>query len=176
MSVPPGAMALLAGAVSYALSVCGLVAPGELALPTPCAEWDLGLLLAHLSASMADLEAAISTGYLDLGLDPREPALHDRACDPVELIRDRAAGLLCAVYGYAGPERFVAVGGLPVRRPGGLYRGGGDRGARLGRRGGPRPGRLRPERPGEPEDPDRADPGRPGHPDAPGVPAARGRP
>ena len=118
MSVPPGAMALLAGAVSYALSVCGLVAPGELALPTPCAEWDLGLLLAHLSASMADLEAAISTGYLDLGLDPREPALHDRACDPVELIRDRAAGLLCAVYGYAGPERFVAVGGLPV--PAGL--------------------------------------------------------
>ena len=116
MPVPPGALALLAGAVSYALSVCGLVAPGELALPTPCAEWDLGLLLAHLSASMADLEAAISTGYLDL--DPREPARHDRACDPVELIRDRAAGLLCAVYGYTGPERFVTVGGLPV--PAGL--------------------------------------------------------
>jgi uncharacterized protein (TIGR03086 family) len=115
-SLPPGAMALLAGAVSYALSVCGLVAPGELALPTPCAEWDLGTLLAHLSASMEDLEAAISTGHLDLG--PLDPLPHDQGGDPVELIRDRAAGLLCAVYGYAGPERFVTVGGLPV--PAGL--------------------------------------------------------
>jgi len=119
MSVPPGAMALLAGAVSYALSVCGLVAPGELALPTPCAEWDLGMLLAHLSTSMADLEAAISTGYLDLDPIPGMAAAPDMAAaDPVELIRDRAAGLLCAVYGYAGPERFVTVGGLPV--PAGL--------------------------------------------------------
>jgi uncharacterized protein (TIGR03086 family) len=109
-------MALLAGAVSYALSVCGLVAPEDLALPTPCAEWDLGMLLAHLSASMADLEAALSSGHLDL--DPPEPAPDHRAGDPVELIRDRAAGLLCAVYGYAGPGRFVTVGGLPV--PAGL--------------------------------------------------------
>ena len=131
-SLPPGAMALLAGAVSYALSVCGLVAPGELGLPTPCAEWDLGMLLAHLSASMADLEAALGTGHLDLGLDlgldldlgpwgpsgRMAPAPHDQAGDPVELIRDRAAGLLCAVYGYPGPGRFITVGGLPV--PAGL--------------------------------------------------------
>jgi uncharacterized protein (TIGR03086 family) len=116
MSVPPGAMALLAGAVSYALSVCGLVTPGELALPTPCAEWDMGMLLAHLSASMADLEAAISTGQLDL--DSLPPPPQDQAGQPVELIRDRAAGLLCAVYGHAGPERFVTVGGLPL--PAGL--------------------------------------------------------
>jgi uncharacterized protein (TIGR03086 family) len=109
MSLPPGAIALLAGAVSYALSVCRLVAPEELALPTPCAQWNLAMLLAHLSASMADLEAAISTGHLDL-----EPPPHEAVGDPVELIRDRAAGLLCAVYGYAGPERFVTVGGLPV--------------------------------------------------------------
>ena len=112
MPLPPGAVALLAGAVSYALSVCALVAPGDLALPTPCTEWDLGMLLAHLGTSLADLEAAISTGHLDL--DPLEPAPDRPAGDPVELIRDRAAGLLCAVYGYAGPERFVTVGGLPV--------------------------------------------------------------
>jgi uncharacterized protein (TIGR03086 family) len=113
MSLPPGAMALLAGAVSYALSVCALVTPGDLALPTPCTEWDLGMLLAHLSTSMADLEAAISTGQLDL-----DPVPDMAAADPVELIRDRAAGLLCAAYGYAGPERFVTVGGLPL--PAGL--------------------------------------------------------
>jgi uncharacterized protein (TIGR03086 family) len=119
MSLPPGAMALLAGAVSYALSVCALVTPGDLELPTPCTEWDLGMLLAHLSTSMADLEAAISTGQLDLGPVPDMAAAPDMAtADPVELIRDRAAGLLCAAYGYAGPERFVTVGGLPL--PAGL--------------------------------------------------------
>jgi uncharacterized protein (TIGR03086 family) len=119
MSLPPGAIALLAGAVSYALSVCALVTPGDLALPTPCTEWDLGMLLAHLSTSMADLEAAISTGQLDLGpLGPLGPAPDMVAADPVELIRDRAAGLLCAAYGYPGPERFVTVGGLPL--PAGL--------------------------------------------------------
>ena len=113
MSLPPGAIELLAGAVGYALSVCALVTPGELSLPTPCAEWDLAMLLAHLGASMADLETVISTGRLDL-----EPPPDHRADDPVELVRDRAAGLLCAVYGYAGPERCVTVGGLPL--PAGL--------------------------------------------------------
>jgi len=34
------------------------------------------------------------------------------------VLRDRAAQLLCASYGYGGPEFFVAVGGLPV--PAGL--------------------------------------------------------
>ena len=58
---PSGATALLAGAVSYALSACARVAPGEMALPTPCADWDLAALLAHLAASMADLESAIIT-------------------------------------------------------------------------------------------------------------------
>jgi uncharacterized protein (TIGR03086 family) len=118
-SLPPGAVALLAGAVSYALSVCGLVVPGEFALPTPCTEWDLGMLLAHLSTSMADLETAISTGHLDPDPVSDMAAAPDMAtADPVELVRDRAAGLLCAAYGYAGPERFVTVGGLPV--PAGL--------------------------------------------------------
>ena len=108
-----GAIGLLAGAISYTLGVCALVGPGDMALPTPCADWDLGMLLAHLSDSMADLETAIRTGTLDL------ERLPDHAVgDPVETLRDRAAQLLCAAYGYGGPERFVDVGGLPV--PAGL--------------------------------------------------------
>ena len=104
-----GAIGLLAGAISYTLGVCALVGPGDMALPTPCADWDLGMLLAHLSDSMADLETAIRTGTLDLERPP------DHAVgDPVETLRDRAARLLCAAYGYGGPERFVNVGGLPV--------------------------------------------------------------
>ena len=111
--LPTGAIGLLAGAISYMLGVCAPVGPGDMALPTPCADWDLGMLLAHLSDSMADLETAIRTGSLDLERPP------DHAVgDPVETLRDRAAQLLCAAYGYGGPERFVTVGGLPI--PAGL--------------------------------------------------------
>jgi len=117
-----GATGLLAGAISYALGVCALVQPGEMSLPTPCADWDLGMLLAHLGDSMADLETALRTGYLD----PEGPP-EQAAGDPVEVLRDRAARLLCACYGYGipqapgmpeTPESLVTVGGLPL--PAGL--------------------------------------------------------
>jgi uncharacterized protein (TIGR03086 family) len=108
-----GPIELLAGAISYMLSVCAPLGPGEMALPTPCADWDLARLLGHLCESMADLEAALRTGRLDLdGLPGRAEG------DPVEALRDRAAELLCAGYCYGGPERFVALGGLPI--PAGL--------------------------------------------------------
>jgi uncharacterized protein (TIGR03086 family) len=111
-----GATGLLAGAISYALRACALVGPGDMALPTPCAEWDLGMLLGHLSDSMADLEMVLRTGGLDLDRpgNPPDPG----AGGPVEVIRERAAELLCASYCYGGPESFVAVGGLPM--PAGL--------------------------------------------------------
>ena len=113
MDTPSGATGLLAGAISYMLGVCAPLGPGEMALPTPCADWDLARLLGHLCESMADLEAALRTGRLDLdGLPGRTEG------DPVEALRDRAAELLCAGYCYGGPERFVAVGGLPI--PAGL--------------------------------------------------------
>ena len=65
MGAHTGATALLAGAISYMLGECDLLAPGEMSRPTPCAQWDLSALLAHLAESMADLEAAIRTGELD---------------------------------------------------------------------------------------------------------------
>jgi uncharacterized protein (TIGR03086 family) len=110
---PSGAITLLASAVSYALAACVQVAPGEMTLPTPCTDWDLEALLAHLAASMADLESALRTGHLDLG--PDDPATSDPdGDDPVELLRDRAANLLFACYAHHGPDRFVLVGGLPL--------------------------------------------------------------
>jgi uncharacterized protein (TIGR03086 family) len=113
MSTPTGATGLLACAISYALGACALIGPAELELPTPCPDWNLAMLLAHLGDSMADLETAIRTGCLDPD-DPPGPA----GDDLVEELRERAARLLCAAYGYAGPERFVTIGGLPM--PAGL--------------------------------------------------------
>ena len=113
MDTLPGAIGLLAGAVSYMLGVCAPIGPGEMALPTPCPHWDLARLLGHLCESMADLEAALRTGRLDLDGPPGRTR-----GDPVEALRDGAARLLCAGYCYGGPECFVAVGGLPM--PAGL--------------------------------------------------------
>jgi len=111
---PSGAITLLAGAISYTLGACVQVAPGEMTLPTPCAGWDLEALLAHLAASMADLESALRIGHLDLDT-PDDPATRDSdGDDPVELLRDRAANLLFACYAHHGPGRFVVVGGLPL--------------------------------------------------------------
>ncbi len=109
MSGQSGPTGLLAGAISYALAACALIRPGELALPTPCPDWDLAALLAHLGDSMADLETAIRTGCLDLD-HPRVPA----GDDPVDALRERAAELLCAAYCHVGPESFVMIGGLPM--------------------------------------------------------------
>ena len=104
-----GAIELLAGAISYLLGVCAPIGPGEMTLPTPCPNWNLAMLLGHLCQSMADLETALRTGRLDLEGPPGRAG-----GDPVDALRDRAAQLLCASYCYAGPERFVAVGGLPM--------------------------------------------------------------
>ena len=115
--VPSGAIALLASAIRYALGACAQVAPGEMALPTPCQEWDLAALLAHLAASMADVESAIRTGCLDLDpVDPSVPGLRKGPLpgNPVEVLQDRAANLLVACYDHHGPERLVLVGGLPL--------------------------------------------------------------
>ena len=112
MDSPSGAAGLLAGAISYMLGVCAPIGPGEMTLPTPCADWDLAMLLGHLCQSMADLETVLRTGQLGL----EEPA--SAGGDLVEVLRDRAAQLLCAGYCFGGPERFVAVGGLPM--PAGL--------------------------------------------------------
>lgn len=103
-------MALLAGAIRYALNACAPVGPAEMALPTPCAEWDLGALLDHLGESMADLETALGTGRLD-DPGPRPDCITG---DRVELIRERAAALLCAAYDPAGAAPSVAVAGLPM--------------------------------------------------------------
>ncbi len=106
----PDATALLAGAIAYALGACAQVAPGEMTRRTPCPDWDLAALLAHLAASMSDLESAIRTGHLDADLAAGGPD----GDDPVEALRDQAANLLFSCYAHHGPGRFVLVGGLPL--------------------------------------------------------------
>ena len=118
LDVPPDSIALLGGAIRYALGACAQVRPAELRRPTPCPAWDLRALLAHLAASMADLTSGLRAGSLELtapapaapdGRDGR-----DDAGDPVEIVRDQAANLLVTCYAHHGRDRFVLVGGVPL--------------------------------------------------------------
>jgi uncharacterized protein (TIGR03086 family) len=99
---------LLADAVRYALGIAALVDQRQLTASTPCPGWNLDRLLRHLAGSIAVLDEAI-TGT------PAPPAA---AGDPVELLRDRAAGLLWTAFtaedrtGYAVP--VIAVGAIEI--------------------------------------------------------------
>jgi uncharacterized protein (TIGR03086 family) len=102
---------LLEAAVSYALggAAPGGAAPGTsqlLSLPTPCSEWDLEVLLDHVSDSIAMLHEAIATG----GASAAVPDYRGLGRDPVARLRRQAAGLLAACAAAGPAERRVVIG------------------------------------------------------------------
>jgi uncharacterized protein (TIGR03086 family) len=100
---------LLEYAVGYALGGAGPGgggpgAPLLLSRPTPCPEWDLEMLLHHVSDSIGALHEAIA------GPGAVPPGYPGPGHDPVTRLRRQAAGLLgaCAAAGPAG--RRVVIG------------------------------------------------------------------
>jgi uncharacterized protein (TIGR03086 family) len=107
MAALTGGQQLLASAVRYALASAGQVTPPQLSRSTPCAEWDLEVLLDHVSDSAGVLHRAITAGCA--GLAP--PSGDGRpGLDPVGSLHRQAARLL-ATCADAGPaQRLVAIG------------------------------------------------------------------
>ena len=98
---------LLGSAVSYALASTRLATPQRLSCPTPCAAWDLELLLHHVSDSVGVLHEAITAGYVGTGPAPGDGG---PGADPAGGLRLRAARLLAAC-GPDGPAgHLVAIG------------------------------------------------------------------
>ena len=98
---------LLASAIRYALASAGLVTPPLLSRPTPCAEWDVAVLLDHVSDSASVLHQAITAGCVSPGPPPGggSPGL-----GPVHGLHRQATRLL-AVCTAAGPaQQLAAVG------------------------------------------------------------------
>jgi uncharacterized protein (TIGR03086 family) len=98
---------LLGWAISYALASARLATPQRLPCPTPCAGWDLGLLLHHVSDSVDVLHEAITTGRVGSG-----PPAGDDGPDPdVVSVLYRRAGRLLAACAPADPAgHLVAIG------------------------------------------------------------------
>ncbi|MGI5352822.1 TIGR03086 family metal-binding protein [Streptomyces sp. CA-250714] len=109
---------LLRHAVGYALGTAQCVTPALLHLPTPCTEWDLGGLMAHVDDSLAALHEGIAEGSVAL-YPERAPECADGTgqaadADPAAAFRLRAARLLGA-WTAAGPgRRLIVVADAPL--------------------------------------------------------------
>lgn len=99
---------LLEIAIGYAVGSLSCVTPGSLSNPTPCAAWDLGALLEHVSDSLAALHDAIATGRVSLDVSGRAPV--SSADDLVATLRTQA-GRLLAASAADGEDRAVAIAG-----------------------------------------------------------------
>ena len=98
---------LLAAAVRYALAGAGLITPPSLSRPTPCAEWDLKLLVDHVSDSAGVLHQAITAGCAGL---PPPPGDGPPGLDPVHGLRRQTTRLLATCTAAGPAPRLVVIG------------------------------------------------------------------
>jgi uncharacterized protein (TIGR03086 family) len=108
---PAAGARLLEPSISYALGVVPAVTPELLSRPTPCAEWDLRMLLGHACESLAAFSEGIEAGRV--GLDP---AAEDGcvAADPARAFRDRARQLRRAWTGPGPQRQVIDIAGCPL--------------------------------------------------------------
>ena len=96
---------LLDRAIAYTRGSLALVTPDLMTAPTPCREWALADLLAHLADSLASLHEAGSCGEVRVA-----GACHGSSHGPVdvrETLRAGTASVLGELPSLSGPDRFV---------------------------------------------------------------------
>lgn len=102
--------ALLERAVGYTLGSLLEVTPEAMSRPTPCRDWDLRALLAHMNDSLQALCEAADLGRVDL------TPTTDPAADPVTALRERACRLLGAWTAAPGRDD-IAIAELSLATP-----------------------------------------------------------
>ncbi|CAN5291753.1 maleylpyruvate isomerase family mycothiol-dependent enzyme [soil metagenome] len=111
------APALIERAVGYTRTSLTLVTPALMCAPTPCAQWDLAVLLRHMDDSLAAFTEAADLGYV-----APEPAVRASSGAVIESLKARACALLGAwsvqpnrsqasVAGHPMPSRLLAAAG-----------------------------------------------------------------
>jgi uncharacterized protein (TIGR03086 family) len=101
------ALDLLERAINYTRISLQFVTPSGLSRPTPCAEWDLRRLLAHMDDSLAALREAAELGTVRLTPNADQPA------DLIASVRTQACDLLAAWVSDGGAD-LIRVAGSPV--------------------------------------------------------------
>jgi uncharacterized protein (TIGR03086 family) len=110
-------VALLERSLGYTLGSLLLVTSDDLQRPTPCRQWDLAMLLAHMDDSLRALHEATVGGHV--GLEPA-PCRHDDvgpAVPAVAVLRNRACRLLGAWNRREAPDHLVSVAGRSMTAP-----------------------------------------------------------
>ena len=108
---PPRSVAVLDSAVTWTHSCLQLARTSSLSLRTPCSEWDLGQLLAHMDESLAAFAEAAELGYVSLDEPPSQP-------DPNQLV-DRIVQRACrtrAAWQQRLTSAPIGVGDLSLGR------------------------------------------------------------
>ncbi|XVQ08039.1 TIGR03086 family metal-binding protein [Spirillospora sp. CA-255316] len=85
----------------------------DLPRPTPCAGWDLWMLLRHLDDSLAALHEAVTTGSVRL-VGPGAAVPPQARRDPVDVLRERTRRLAAAWSDADRDGRVVMVAGCPI--------------------------------------------------------------
>ncbi len=111
MNVMTDGVALLERAICYAVGTLCAVTPDALSRPTPCAGWDLRMLMRHVTDSLDVLQESVDTGRVGPG--PAE-ADADEAADPVAAFRDRARQVLGAWTVAGHQDLVIAIADLPL--------------------------------------------------------------
>lgn len=122
---PQSDLRLLEDAAHYATGGLAALSAAELALPTPCIGWDLGLLLPHLGASVAALHEGLRTGRIALTQpSPRlvpatAPTIPEPERDPIAALSAQIADLpaRCRAAAEAGQLHAVQVADQPLAHP-----------------------------------------------------------
>ena len=105
---PADGARLLDRSIGYALGATLAITPELLSRRTPCAQWDLRMLLRHACESLAAFGEGVEAGRVGLG-----PAAEDGvlAADPARVFRDRAGQLMGAGFRQ---RQVVEIGDCPL--------------------------------------------------------------
>lgn len=112
MEVLADGVGLLERAISYALGSVEAVTQGSLSRPTPCAGWDLRMLLQHVNDSLEVLHNGIDAGCVGLGPPPDGGG--ELATDLLATFRSRACRLLGAWTAAGHDDRVIAIADQPM--------------------------------------------------------------
>src|SRR6266536_1682365 len=97
---PIGGVALLERATGYTLGSLHLVTPAAMERPTPCRDWDLRALLAHMDDALVALQEAVDLACVDLdGSDGSKPISIGGHELPASVLTS-AGALEIAVHGW----------------------------------------------------------------------------
>ncbi|MGE5133300.1 MAG: TIGR03086 family metal-binding protein [Gemmatimonadota bacterium] len=107
---------LLARAVRYTLAMAGRVTPELLPRATPCAGWDLRMLLSHLTGSLSTLSQGLAAGSLNADPWPGPPdgtaaGLRHQARRLLAACDAAPAGQLIAIGGHKLTAGILAAAG-----------------------------------------------------------------